>query len=125
MATAKPSILYVVDYLTNYFVRFLPTAKCLGCDKKLACKLKESADVDKMRPERSYCAHWMHYSCFETYVNEPPFLRKCPHPECPCENFGSPDFKVDPASVKSREKVFMQQEEKKGEEDDMNKLLGF
>ena len=38
--------------------------------------------------------------------------------------FGSVNFKVDEASVKSREKVFMQQEQKMGEEDDMNRLLG-
>ena len=76
------------------------------------CKLKEAADVDPMRPERSFCAHWMHYECFEKFVSEPPFLRQCPHPDCPCENFGSPDFKVDPGSVKSREKVFMQVEQK-------------
>ena len=33
--SAKPCLIQVVDYLANYFVRFLPQAKCLGCDKKL------------------------------------------------------------------------------------------
>ena len=32
---AKPSLYHVVNFLANYFVRFLPTAKCLGCDKIL------------------------------------------------------------------------------------------
>jgi hypothetical protein len=38
--TAKPSLFQVVDYLANYFVRFLPTAKCLGCNEKLVQPLK-------------------------------------------------------------------------------------
>lgn len=67
--------------------------------------------------------HWMHYQCFEAFVNEPPFLRDCPVENCGYK-FGSPEFKVDPASVQSREKVFMQQEQKAGEEDDMYRLLG-
>lgn len=33
--TAKPSIYHVIRFLTLYFVRFLPTAKCPGCNKKL------------------------------------------------------------------------------------------
>lgn len=76
-----------------------------------------------MRPEKSYCLHWMHYKCFEQYVNEPPFLRDCPVEGCTYK-FGSPEFKVDEASVKSREKVYMQVEQKMGEEDDMYRLLG-
>ena len=62
-----------------------------------------------MRPEKSYCMHWMHYKCFEKFVNEPPFLRDCPVEECP-QKFGNTEFKVDPISVKSREKVYMQEE---------------
>ena len=104
--TAKPSLYHVVNFLTNYFVRFLPTAKCLGCDKKLVCKLKENIKIDLMRPERAYCGHWMHFQCFDDFVNSPPFLRDCPTPNCK-EEFGSRAFKMDPGSVKSREKVFM------------------
>lgn len=59
--TAEPSLYHVINYLANYFVRFLPTAKCLGCNERLVCKMKESIEVDAMRPERSYCGHWMHY----------------------------------------------------------------
>ena len=62
-----------------------------------------------MRPERSYCGHWMHYKCFEEFVNQPPFKRTCPHPECE-EDFGSRNFPLDTTSVKSREKVYMQAE---------------
>jgi len=57
--TAKPSMYHLVNYLANYFVRFLPTAKCLHCNEKLVQKLKSAEDGK--RPERSYCGHWMHY----------------------------------------------------------------
>lgn len=118
---AKEHLYHVVNFLTVYFVRFLPRAICLGCDKKLLCKLKDKSD--DMRPERSYCAHWMHNKCFGEYVNVPPFDRPCPAPNCG-ERFGSKNFKLDVPSVKSREKVYMQVEEKKGEEDDLERLLG-
>ena len=113
--TASPSVFHVVNFLTVYFVRFLPTAKCLGCQKKLVTK----KDDDNYRPERSYCGHWMHQTCFEKFVNEPPFLRKCPADKCE-DNFGSPTFKLDEMSVKSREKVYMQNQEKESEEDVLN-----
>lgn len=118
---AKEHLYHAVNFLTNFFVRFLPTAQCLGCDKKLLGKLKNKSD--EMRPERAYCAHWMHYKCFHEYVNTPPFDRKCPYYGCD-ERFGSKNFKLDEPSVKSREKVYMQAQEKKGEEDDINRLLG-
>ena len=78
---------------------------------------------DPRRPERSYCSHWMHYKCFEEFVNEPPFLRKCPVEKCD-SHFGSPAFKIDVHSIKNREKVYMQNEQKRGEMDDIDKLLG-
>jgi len=53
--SAEPSIYHVVNFIANYFVRFLPAAKCMGCNEKLVCKLKESIETDLMRPERSYC----------------------------------------------------------------------
>lgn len=59
--TAKPSLYHIVNYLTNFFVRFLPHAKCLACHEPLVCKLKETITTDKMRPERGYCGCWMHY----------------------------------------------------------------
>jgi len=85
--------------------------------------LKKSFDEDAMRPERSYCNHYMHHKCFDEFVNAPPFLRECPDPKC--ENmFGNPEFKIDEGSVKSREKQYMQAEQKEGEENDMYRVLG-
>tara|TARA_B110000285_G_C14988555_1_gene545110 strand:+ start:792 stop:971 length:180 start_codon:yes stop_codon:yes gene_type:complete len=59
-----------------------------------------------MRPERSYCGHYMHYKCFDEFVNAPSFLRECPDPKCEMM-FGSKNFKMDEGSVKSREKQYM------------------
>lgn len=103
---ANPSLFEVTNFLVLYFVRFLPGAKCLGCDEPLVCKLKKDIKVDVKRPERSYCGHWMHYECFEQFVNEPPFIRVCPMYGCE-ENFGSKNFLLDMMYVKSREKTYM------------------
>ena len=65
--TAKPHLYHVINFLANFFVRFLPTAKCLGCNQRLVSKLKRGLQ-DPMRPERSYCGHWMHFKCFEEFV---------------------------------------------------------
>ena len=105
--TALPSLFHIVNFLANNFVRFLPEAKCLGCEEKLVHKIKNKDDGK--RPERSYCNHWMHYQCFEKFVNEPPFLRDCPADKCTMK-FGSLNFKMDEGSVKSREKNYMQEE---------------
>jgi hypothetical protein len=67
MMTAKPHLYHVINFLANFFVRFLPTAKCLGCNQRLVSKLKRGLQ-DPMRPERSYCGHWMHFKCFEEFV---------------------------------------------------------
>lgn len=65
----------------------------------------------------------MHSKCFEEYVNAPPFLRECPDPFCEFM-WGNKNFKIDEGSVKSREKQYMQAEQKMGEEDDMYRILG-
>ena len=121
--TAEPSLYHVVNYLANYFVRFLPSAKCPHCHEPLVKKLKLSIKEDPFRPERSYCGHWMHYQCFEEFVNTPPFLRECPIEKCTAK-FGSKNFLIDEGAVKSREKQYMKDEEQRGEEDDMYRVLG-
>ena len=87
-------------------------------------KKGEDFKESDMRPENSYCGHWMHFKCFMEFVNEPPFLRVCPYPNCG-ENFGSSNFKIDEGTIKTREKAFLQEQQKRGEQEDMDKLLGF
>ena len=79
---------------------------------------------NEMRPERSYCGHWMHFKCMDLFVNSPPFLRDCPDKDCDSKKFGSTNFKVDEISVKTREKQYMHQEQQNNEADDICNLLG-
>ena len=68
---AKPSLYHAVNFLANYFVRFLPTANRLFCGQKLVTSMKKNDNfkTSDMRPEVSYCGCWMHFKCFEEYVN--------------------------------------------------------
>lgn len=74
-------------------------------------------------PERAYCGHWMHYKCFDQFVNTKPFKRECPQDDC-TEFFASPAFPCDPVSVKQREKRWVQEEARLGEKDDLDRLFG-
>ena len=74
-------------------------------------------------PERAYCGHWFHYKCFEEYVNTKPFKRQCPHDGC-TEIIASTNFPSDEKTVKNREKKWIQEEARKGEEDSLGKLFG-
>jgi len=121
--SATPQVYHAINYLANFFVRFLPTSKCPCCDKKLVTKLKEGKS-DEMMPERAFCGHWVHTKCFEEFVHTKPFKRPCPTDGCE-EILASPAFPCDPASVKNREKKWVQEEARLGEKDDLDKLFGF
>ena len=97
--TAKPQIYHTINYLANYFVRFLPTAMCLHCNKRLVSNLQEGKDDEGMIPERAFCGHWLHYKCFYEYVNTEPFKRNCPHEGCE-ETLASAEFPCDKVAVK-------------------------
>ena len=53
----------------------------------------------------------------------PPFKRECPHEGCK-EIFASTNFSSDEKAVKNREKKWVQEEARKGEEDSLGKLFG-
>jgi len=76
-----------------------------------------------MVPERLYCGHWFHYKCVEEYVNTEPFKRICPVEGCK-EIAHSNNFKSDDISVKHREKRWVQEQARIGEEDDLDRLFG-
>jgi hypothetical protein len=78
---ALPQIHHAVNFLNNYFVKFLPTAKCNLCDKRLLSKLTKGEN-DPMYPERAYCGHWVHNKCFEKLASNPPFEGFCNEPGC-------------------------------------------
>ena len=72
--SAQPQIYHAVNYLANYFVRFLPTAVCLPCGELLVTDLK-GKEAEGLMPERAFCGHWVHYKCLDEFVNTPPFKR--------------------------------------------------
>lgn len=76
-----------------------------------------------MKPERLYCGHWFHNKCLDDFINEPPFARECPNDTC-SEIVGNQKFPCDEISVKNREKLWSQEQARKGEENDIEKLLG-
>ena len=121
--SAQPQIYHALNYMANYFVRFLPTAKCGICGNQLATDLKEDEDNSENLPVRAYCGHWLRYKCFEKYVNTKPFKRKCPYKGCE-KILASPEFPCDNASVKGREKKWLQQQEREGEKDQLDNLFG-
>jgi len=116
---ANPSLFYAIDYLANYFVRFLPTAKCQGCQQKLLVKLK--SDKDPKKPEMTYCGHWFHTECLSDFLNSPPFKRPCPT----CGDIvGNSKFPCDENSIKNREKAWTQMQARQAEKDELEDLLG-
>ena len=74
-------------------------------------------------PERTFCGHWLHFACFEKFVNTKPFKRQCPFEGCD-EVLGSNNFGCDEKSVKDREKRWTQDQSKKGEDDSLAALFG-
>lgn len=69
--------------------------------------LKAGVDSKGKMPERAFCGHWLHVGCFEEYINLPPFKRECPLEGC-TKKLASNNFPIDPASVKAREKRYIQ-----------------
>jgi hypothetical protein len=78
---ALPHIYHTVNFLANYFVRFLPKAKCHLCHEPLLGKIKDGKQ-DKKFPDRTFCGHWFHCGCIEKFVDNPPFVGPCPMPGC-------------------------------------------
>lgn len=134
--SAQPQVYHAINYLANFYVRFLPNAVCKLCDAVLMCddsimnakpKKKKSKDDEEeieMTPEQGYCGHWFHCRCFVAFVNKPPFLCTCPHEDC-AEILASLDIPADPVTVKQREKRHCMEEQKAGEKDDLDRLFGF
>ena len=96
-----------MNYLANYFVRFLPSAKCLLCNEPLVTDIK-GKDKQGLMPERAFCGHWFHYKCIEEFVNTPQFKKECVHEGC-TSFLASKNFPCDEKSVKSREKRWVQE----------------
>jgi hypothetical protein len=51
-------------------------------DCKTEKERKARKQAKSKRPIRTYCGHWWHYSCLNTYMTEPPFGASCPAVNC-------------------------------------------
>ena len=119
---AQPQIYHAVNFLANYFVRFLPKATCSICTELLIQNITKGKG-DDMFPDRPFCGHWVHQKCLENVLSNPPFSGVCSVTECG-EKLMSVRHPNDPSSFKNREKKHNQEQQKKGEEDDLDKLFG-
>ena len=91
--------------------------------KKTKKKSKDEEDEVEMTPEQAYCGHWFHKRCFVEVVSKPPFIPECPEDDCK-EPLASVEIPGDPAAVKQREKRFLNEQQKAGEQDDLDRLFG-
>ena len=91
---AQPGLLAVATYLVQHYFDKLPQEKCLSCKQCAFPTDPSSPDLcnpksDK-RPMRTYCGHWLHFKCLDTWLTTPPFVHNCPvcdrriwHPDWP------------------------------------------
>ena len=121
---AQPQIYHAINFLANYFVRFLPKAKCRICDALLIQKIEvKKGKEDHKFPDRPFCGHWVHQGCLIDVLSEPPFKTTCGAAECG-EDLQSNRHPNDQQHCSNREKVWTQTQQKAAEEDDIDKLFG-
>ncbi len=120
--TAQPSLLATARFLIEEFSLRLPHERCQNCarfifpDDPSSAALTEAGNKDK--PVRTYCGHWLHYDCLNTWLTTPPFIRQCPV----CDRrIWHPDW---PSDVKQLERAWQNQEARKREISDVSDFMG-
>ena len=120
--TAQPSLLPTVRYIVEDFAIKLPIEKCQACQRNVFPKNPSSDQlIDKThkdRPMRTYCGHWLHYECLNTWMTTPPFIRQCPV----CNRrIWHPDW---PDDIKILERAWQNQQAKARELADVSDFMG-
>lgn len=115
--TAQPSLYAVARFLVEDYVLRLPQEKCQACN--LSVLPADPADdavtnpQSSKRPMRTFCGHWLHFSCLDEWLTTPPFIRKCPV----CERrIWHPDW---PSDVKALERTWQNKQMKAREMSDV------
>jgi len=121
--TAQPSLLTVTKWLVEDYAARLPAELCQGCQKCLLHPDPADASLtnpkSNARPMRTYCGHWLHWSCLNTWLTTPPFIRQCPV----CNRrIWHPDWPADP---KQLEKAWQMKECREREQNDLAGMMGF
>ena len=92
--TAFPSLFAVARYLIEDFAMQMPKELCQACRKPVFDNDPGSDAMQNphhpMKPMRTFCGHWLHFTCLNEWLTTPPFLRNCPvcarriwHPDWP------------------------------------------
>ncbi len=120
--TAQPSLLPVVRFLIEDFVCRMPQEKCQACQLALLpadpAALVSTATANSKKPMRTFCGHWLHYSCLDTWLTTPPFIRQCPVCD---KRIWHPDWSAD---VKQLEMAWMNKEARQREMSDVSDFMG-
>ena len=111
--TAQPSLLAVCSFLIEDYVSRLPVEPCQACGEPVLPS--EPGDValrdphSDRRPMRTFCGHWLHFKCLDTWLTTPPFVHDCP--AC-SKRISHPDWSTD---IKQIERAWQTQEARKRE----------
>lgn len=119
--TAQPSLLAVCSFLIEEYVARLPREPCQACGETVFPTDPNHEALtnpqSERRPMRTYCGHWLHYDCLNTWLTTPPFARDCP--VC-SKRIWHPDW---PSDVKQLERAWQTQEARKREMADVADFL--
>jgi len=121
---AQPSLLPVARFLVEDFCVRLPAESCQACKKKVLDPTNPSDPSltnprSNHRPMRTFCGHWLHWDCLNTWLTTPPFIRQCPV----CDRrIWHPDW---PADHKQLEKAWQMKAARDRELDDCASMMGF
>lgn len=140
---AQPSLHPVCKYVLEEYVDRLPKEPCQKCQEAVLAARNESdgslvdtstestssssakevkeakAKKSSRKPMRTFCGHWLHHQCLDTWLTTPPFIRDCPvctrriwHPAWPADH-------------KQLEKAWQKAEAAKREQSEISDLMGF
>jgi len=124
--TAQPSLLPVATFLVQEYVRRMPSEPCQSCGKPVlpenpteynTTSGKKAKNAAAFRPMRTFCGHWLHFSCLDNWLTTPPFIRQCPV----CDRrIWHPDW---PEDVKTIERAWQNEQARKREMADVADFL--
>jgi hypothetical protein len=128
--TSQPSLYPAMKFLLEDYLQRLAHEPCQACKEYCIIPLSEPSPTttpqqqpqqqqpDKSkRPMRTFCGHWLHWDCLNTWLTTPPFIRQCP--VC-TKRIWHPDW---PEDYKQLEKAWQSKEARKREMADVSTIL--
>ncbi len=88
--TAQPSLQVVARFLVEDYACRLSVEPCQACKQPVLPADPDCSPKSDRRAMRTFCGHWLHFSCLNEWLTTPPFIRQCPvcdrriwHPDWP------------------------------------------